>query len=116
MDSKANLFVSDTNFLERIAYMSMGGYSLKKSRLKKWIYDNDHTQSFVARKLGLSPSEFKRKLQGKEKFNREQITTLVYLMGAEEAFKVLYFPTSQMRREVWREVFGKHRTKEELNE
>lgn len=116
MDSKANLFVSDKNLVERIAYALIDGYPLKKKQLKRWIYDLDYTQSYVARKLGLTPIEFKRKLQEKEKFNREQITKLVYLMGAEEAFKVIYFPTVQMREEVRQKVFGNYKNKEELNE
>ena len=117
MDSKANTFVSATNLVERIEQKILAeGYSLKKNKLKKWIYDLDYTQSYVARKLGLAPTEFKRKLQEKEKFNKEQITTLVYLMGAEEAFKVIYFPTEQFRQEVGQEVFGKYKNKEELNE
>ena len=92
------------------------GYVLKKYPLKKWIYDNDHTQPYVAKKLGLTPDEFKRKLREKERFDREQIKTLIYLMGAEEAFGVIYFPTIRARKKVWREAFGKHKDKERLNE
>lgn len=95
---------------------SPDGYSLKKYTLKKWIYENDHTQPYVAKKLGLAPEEFKRKLREHEKFNREQIESLVYLMGAEASFNVLYFPSKRKRKKIWREVFGKHKGKEELNE
>lgn len=115
MDSKANISVSDTNLVERIAYM-IDGYPLKKKQLKKWIFDHDYTQSYVARKLKLSPDDFKRKLQEGEKFNKKQITKLVYFMGAEEAFKVIYFPTLQFRKEVREKVFGTHSRKEVLNE
>lgn len=92
------------------------GYSLKKYLLKKWIYDNDHTQPYVAKKLGLAPEELKRKLREREKFNREQIESLVYLMGAEAAFNVLFFPSKRKRKKIWWEVFGKYKEREELNE
>lgn len=96
--------------------VQVDGYSLKKYLLKKWIYENDHTQPYVARKMGLEPDEFKRKLREREKFNRDQIKSLVYLMGAEAAFNVLYFPSNRKRRKIWWEVFGKYKAKEELNE
>lgn len=38
----------------------------------------------------------------------------VYLMGAEAAFEVLYFPSNRKRKKVWWEVFGKYKGKEEL--
>ncbi len=116
MGLETNISVSDTNLVERIDFMLIEGYPLKKKQLKKWIYDHDNTQSFVARKLGLDNAEFKRKLLEGEKFDKEQIKTLVYLLGAEEAFKVIYFPTVQFRNDVWWEVFGKYRRKEVLNE
>lgn len=84
-----------------------GGYLLKKYSLKKWIYENGHTQPFVARKLGIDPEEFKRMLREHEKFNEEQITKLVELMKAEAAFKVIFFPTKEQRQQVWQDTFGK---------
>ena len=92
------------------------GYPLKKYALKKWIYDNDHTQPYVAKALGITPDEFKRKLREHEKFNREQIESLAYLMGAEAAFNVLSFPSNRKRRKEWWRAFGKYKDKGDLNE
>ena len=92
------------------------GYPLKKYTLKKWIYGNGYTQPYIARKMNLLPEEFKRKLREREKFNEKQIRSLVKIMDAESAFRVIYFPTKKIRRKVWREVFGKRRDKERLNE
>ena len=92
------------------------GFSLKKGKLKKWIYEKGFTQPYVAKELGLRPEEFKRKLSQREKFTKEQIQRLILLMSAEDAFKVLYFPTRRQRNEVWWSVFGKYKRKEELNE
>ena len=85
------------------------GYSLKKRCLKRWIYVHGYTQSFIARKLGISVEEFKRKLREHEKFNEYQITKLVALMKARAAFRVLYFPSIQIRRRIYQEVFGSGR-------
>lgn len=90
------------------------GYSLKKRCLQRWIYARGYTQPYVARKLGLSAEEFKRKLREHEKFNEYQIGCLVQLMKAKAAFRVLYFPSLRMRRRIYREVFGS--SKERLNE
>ncbi len=85
------------------------GYSLKKRCLKRWIYAHGYTQPYVARKLGLSTENFKRKLREHEKFNEYQIRCLVKLMKAKAAFRVLYFPTLQMRRRIYKEVFDSGR-------
>ena len=90
------------------------GYSLKKRRLQRWIYARGYTQPYVARKLGLSAVEFKRKLREHEKFNEYQIGCLVQLMKAKAAFRVLYFPSPKMRRRIYKEVFGE--SKERINE
>ena len=82
------------------------GYSLKKWCLKQWIYSHGYTQPYVARRLGVSAEEFKRKLREHEKFNEYQISCLVELMKAKAAFQVLYFPTLEMRRRIYKEVFG----------
>lgn len=116
MASSQDISSSETNSIKLVENISPDGYELKKYLLKKWIYDNDHTQPYVAKALGLSPDEFKRKLREREKFNKEQITRLVYLMEAEAAFNVLVFPTNRQRRKIWWEVFGKYKVKEKLNE
>ena len=116
MDSKQSTSQSATNSIKVVEIIPADGYSPKKYRLKKWIYDNDHTQPYVAKVLGLASDEFKRKLREREKFNQEQIKSLVYLMGAEAAFNVLYFPSNRKRKKVWWEAFGKYKEKEGLNE
>ena len=86
--------------------ISKAGYSLKKRCLQRWIYSRGYTQPYVARKLGLSTENFKRKLREHEKFNEQQICSLVELMKAKAAFRVLYFPSLQHRRKIYQEVFG----------
>ena len=81
------------------------GYGLKKRCLLHWIYFHGYTQPYVARQLGLSAEEFKRKLREREKFNEYQIGCLVRLMKARAVFRVIYFPSMRMRRRIYREVF-----------
>ena len=73
-------------------YSEQKGYSLKKRKLKDWIYDNGRTQPYMARKLGITKSELQRKLNEHELFNEDQIRSLVYLVGAEAAINIIYFP------------------------
>lgn len=82
------------------------GYSLKKGRLKKYIFRNHYTQTYFAKRLNLSAEEFKRKLTNRELFNKEQLRALINLMGAREAFKVIYFPSAKKRRKIYRQIFG----------
>lgn len=82
-------------------------YALKKRALKRWIYSHGYTQREVAKKLHMTTEKFKRKLSRKEVFNVEQICCLVYLMGAWDAFHVIYFPTFKERSRVYYETFGK---------
>ena len=89
-------------------------YSLKKRCLQRWIYSHGYTQPYVARKLGLSAEEFKRKLREHERFNERQISCLVQLMKAKAAFRVLYFPSLKMQRRIYKEVFGE--SKERMND
>lgn len=109
MDSKVNTYSSATNCANEFNQILADGYSLKKTRLKQWIYANNQTQPSVARVLELSADEFKRKLREHEKFDRAQMKKLINLLGAENAFNVIYFPSKKFRKEVWWQVFGKTR-------
>lgn len=111
MDSKQNTYKSEANCID-----SLVGYSLKKRKLKDWIYDNGRTQPFVARKLGITKEELQRKLNEHELFDEKQIRSLVRLVEAEAAIEIIYFPTLKEKRKVWRKTFGQKRKKEKLNE
>ena len=55
MASKQSISLSATNSVKAAENILTDGYALKKYKLKKWIYDNDHTQPYVAKALGLTP-------------------------------------------------------------
>lgn len=108
MASKQSSYKSETNCID-----SAVGYSLKKRKLKDWIYDNGKTQPYVARKLGITKAELQRKLNEHEPFNEEQIRSLVRLVEAEAAINIIYFPTLKEKRKVWRKTFGNKRKEED---
>jgi len=81
------------------------GYSLKKQKLKKWIYKNGYTQPQIAKLLKLSLFEFKKRLNQHELFDKKQIERLITFMGAYDAFQVIYFPTKSQRQEVYQKTF-----------
>ena len=117
MDLKANISPSDKNFIKRIeAAVSVKGCELKKYALKKWIYRNGYTQPYVARLMGLSPENFKRKLRDHATFNKNEMWALIKFMHAKDAFRVIYFPTKRKRKRVWWQVFGRYREVEKLDE
>lgn len=108
MDSKQSTFKSETGCANAV-----GEFSLKKGKLKKWIYDNGKTQPFMARKLGITKAELQRKLNEREAFNQKQIRSLVFLVGAEAAIDIIYFPDIKQKRRIWRKTFGRKRKEED---
>ena len=53
----------------------------------------------------------KDKLNNRELFSEEQIGNLVYLLGAEEAIEVIYFPTLDEKERVYEKTFLTRRRK-----
>ena len=111
MDSKTNTYKSihiytDTVMLT-LNIFCKEGHRLKKQKLKHWIYSHGYTQPDVAKTLHMKTRTFKRKLSRNEFFNAEQICRLIYLLGAYDAFFVIYFPKIEERRRVYQETFGK---------
>ena len=102
MDSKQSTYKSETNFIDTAV-----GYSLKKRKLKDWIYDNNFTQPYVAKKLCITKAELQRKLNEHELFNEEQIRSIVRLVGAKAAIDIIYFPKIQEKHVVWQKTFGR---------
>ena len=111
MSLRASTYTSGKNYID--GYL---GYSLKKKKLKQWIYRNRLTQPYVARKMRMSVVEFKENLKDNKLFNRGQLKHLIYLMGARNAFRVIHFYSNRQRRKVYQQVFGKYKDKERLNE
>ena len=110
---KKSIFVDIVNLTINIYCTKPNGYSLKYSSLKKCLWQKGINDiNILSRKLRMHVSILKRKLRKRELFNKEQISRLVYFIGAENAFEIIYFPTISMKRKVYCEVFGKYKQKE----
>lgn len=76
------------------------GLTLKSRTLKGWLKRKGITQREMAKVLGMAKREFRTKLYKREKFSREEITLLVYFMGAKSAIRVIWFPTIKEKRRI----------------
>lgn len=89
------------------------GYSLKYHTLQRCLADKGIDDLIVISDLlHIRVSILKRKLKRHKKFNKKQISKLVYFLGAENTIEIIYFPTRKMKRKVYWEVFGKYKQKE----
>lgn len=89
------------------------GYSLKYHKLKMClIHSGIYDLIVISNLLHIRVSVLKQKLKRHKKFNKEQISKLIYFLGAENTFEVIYFPTKNMKRKIYWEVFGKYRQRE----
>ena len=95
----------DTN--EFITLVSHDGYSLRINAFFIWLKRSRYSLWYIARRLGTTPDDIINRLRNRAKFNKAELRKLVYIMGAESAFFVIYFPTFRFRRYVYRCVFGK---------
>ena len=82
-------------------------YSVRKNAFLAWCRKNGRTVQEMERSMFLNEGELQRMLKKREKFNKTQITRLVYLMGARDAFFVIHFPSFGFRKRVYRQLFGR---------
>lgn len=108
MESKASTTISTGSYIN--AGSASGyyrdGVKIKRMNLLKWMQRTGYSAYCVARAMRIHPRQLERKLQKDKPFTKGQIRRLVYLMGAWEAFFVIYFPTRQERRRIFLETFG----------
>lgn len=89
MSFKSNTFSANFNF---IAYYQ-NGLSLKSRALRICLQRRGVSQKQISEVIGIPKQIFRWRLYHKQKFTREEITRLVYFIGARAALKVLWFPT-----------------------
>lgn len=88
-------------------------YSLKYHTLKMCLANSGiYDLIVISNLLHIRVSVLKQKLKRHKKFSKKQISKLVYFLGADNSFEVIYFPTMNMKRKIYWEVFGKYRQKE----
>lgn len=87
--------------------ISRDGYSLRINAFYAWLKRSSYSFEYIADKLEMTPKDIVLMLKRHEKFNETELQTLIYLMGAKDAFFIIYFPSFQFRKYVYRCVFGK---------
>ena len=63
--------------------------------------------SQIAERLDIDVKEFVYKLKTKQLFGREHLRILIETMGASAACFAIFFPTFELRQQIYFEVFGK---------
>ena len=87
--------------------VSHDGYSLRINAFFAWLRRSGYTLEYIAERLETTPDDIVLRLRRREKFNERELRILIYLMGAKDAFFVIYFPSFRFRKYVYRCVFGK---------
>ncbi len=87
--------------------VSHDGYSLRINAFFAWLRRSGYTIEYIAERLATTTDDIVLRLRRREKFNERELRILIYLMGAKDAFFVIYFPSFRFRKYVYRCVFGK---------
>ena len=104
MTESKNTYLPEQGEIDRT---KIKGYSLRIGAFTSWVKENGYTTSHIAARLNMKEEDLLCKLKEKQLFNREQLRILIRLMGASSACFVIYFPTFELRQQVYFEVFGK---------
>lgn len=104
MTESKNTYLPEQGEIDRT---KIKGYSLRIGAFTSWVKENGYTTSQIAARLNMKEEDLLCKLKEKQLFNREQLRILIRLMGASSACFVIYFPTFELRQQVYFEVFGK---------
>lgn len=83
------------------------GYSLRSGAFYAWLKESGYTVSQIAERLDIDEKEFVFKLKTKQLFGREHLRILIETMGASAACFAIFFPTFELRQQIYFEVFGK---------
>ena len=87
--------------------VSHDGYSLRINAFFAWLKRSGYSLKYIAERLETTPSDIVLRLKRREKFNEMGLRILIYILGAKDAFFVIYFPSFRFRKYVYRCVFGR---------
>ena len=104
MTESKNTYLPEQGEIDRT---KIKGYSLRIGVFTSWVKENGYTTSQIAARLNMKEEDLLCKLKEKQLWGREQLRILIRLMGASSACFVIYFPTFELRQQVYFEVFGK---------
>ena len=98
MTESKNTYLPEQGEIDRT---KIKGYSLRIGAFTSWVKENGYTTSQIAARLNMKEEDLLCKLKEKQLFNREQLRILIRLMGASSACFVIYFPTFELRQQVY---------------
>lgn len=98
MDLKVNSLKSETSCTDLVSH---DGYSLRINAFFAWLRRSGYTLEYIAERLATTPDDIVLRLRRREKFNERELRILIYLMGAKDAFFVIYFPSFRFRKYVY---------------
>lgn len=104
MTESKNTYLPEQGEIDRT---KIKGYSLRIGAFTSWLKENGYTTRQIAARLNMKEEDLLCKLKEKQLWGREQLRILIRLMGASSACFVIYFPTFELRQQVYFEVFGK---------
>ena len=84
------------------------GLSLKRRALQCWLKRKNMRMGRLAKLLKMPSRKFRWKLYKHKKFSRKEITALIYIMGARQAIRVLWFPTIEEKRRIREKMEGRN--------
>ena len=76
--------------------VSHDGYSLRINAFFAWLRRSGYTIEYIAERLATTTDDIVLRLRRREKFNERELRILIYLMGAKDAFFVIYFSVVQI--------------------
>lgn len=95
MAFKANTFLSEISCTDY-----SDGLSLNFRALRCWLHQKGITMGKLAKMLKMPRRKLRWKLYKRKKFSKKEITSLVYILGAWSAIRVLWFPSLQEKRRI----------------
>lgn len=95
MAFKANTFLSEISCTDY-----SDGLSLNFRALRCWLHQKGITMGKLAKMLKMPRRKLRWKLYKRKKFSKKEITSLVYILGARSAIRVLWFPSLQEKRRI----------------
>ena len=102
--SEKNTYLLEQGEIDRT---KIEGYSLRRGAFYSWLNESGYTVGQIAERLDMDEKEFTRKLRTRQLFGREHLRILIETMGASAACFAIYFPTFELRKQIYFEVFGK---------
>ena len=85
------------------------GYSIRKSKLMKFLSKHNFTIFDIATRIGISEREMEERLDDWDYWSVEEIEEIVNFVGAKAAYEIIYFPTRKERYQVKKKVFRRNR-------